>query len=94
MTIAYDAYHATLAGKPAPIIDGLTGDQRFFLGFAQVWRTKIRESALRQQVTIDFHAPDHQRALTTRNIDAWYAAFGARPGQRYYLAPDQRIRIW
>lgn len=94
ITITYDAYHATLAGKPAPIIDGLTGDQRFFLGFAQVWRTKIRESALRQQVKIDFHAPEHQRALTTRNIDAWYAAFGARPGQRYYLAPDQRIRIW
>ena len=94
ITIAYDAYHTSLGGKPAPVIDGLTGDQRFFLGFAQVWRTKTRDDALRQQVKTDFHSPDHQRALTTRNIDAWYAAFAAKPGQKYYLAPADRVRIW
>jgi putative endopeptidase len=94
ITVAFDAYHASLGGKPAPVIDGLTGDQRFFLGFAQAWRTKTREDALRQQVMMDFHSPDHQRALTTRNIDGWYAAFSAKPGQRYYLSPADRVRIW
>ena len=94
ITIAYDAYHASLGGRSAPLIDGLTGDQRFFLGFAQVWRTKTREDALRQQVKMDFHSPDHQRALTTRNIDTWYTAFGVRSGQKYYLKPADRVRIW
>jgi len=94
LTVAIDAYHASLNGKPAPVIDGTTGDQRFYYGWAQVWRTKYREPALRQQLLSDPHAPGHYRTLTVRNLDPWYAAFGAKPGQKTYLAPEQRIRIW
>ena len=91
---AYEAYKASLLGKPAPLIDGLTGDQRFFLAFAQSWAAKWRPEALRQIVLTNEHAPDQFRAQTVRNIDAWYPAFNVKPGQKLYLAPDQRVKIW
>ncbi|MBD8873213.1 M13 family metallopeptidase [Rhodanobacter sp. DHB23] len=94
LTIAYLAYHKSLGGKPAPVIDGLSGDQRFFLAFGQAWRSKIRDAAQRQRLAIDVHAPAEFRALTVRNLDAWYSAFNVQPGQKLYLAPDQRVKIW
>jgi putative endopeptidase len=94
LTAAYEAYHASLGGKEAPVIDGLTGDQRFFLAFAQSWREKTRDKALRQQIATDGHAPGSYRALTVRNLDAWYPAFAVQPGQKLYLAPDKRVHVW
>lgn len=94
VTIALDAYHKSLGGKEAPVIDGLTGDQRFFLGFAQIWRQKYRDASLQQQIATDPHTPGHFRPYVVRNLDAWYAAWGAKPGEKYYLAPDQRIKVW
>lgn len=95
LLMALDAYHRSLNGQPAPVIDGLTGDQRVFLGWAQVWRQKSREAALKEQLTTDPHSPGAARAATPpRNIDAWYTAFGVKPGQAEYLAPDKRARIW
>jgi putative endopeptidase len=94
LTAAYEAYHASLGGKPAPVIDGLTGDQRFYLAFAQSWRTKTRPQALRRQLATDVHAPGRYRALTVRNLDAWYAAFDVNQGQKLYLAPDKRVKVW
>jgi putative endopeptidase len=91
---ALDAYHASLNGREAPVIDGLTGDQRFFIAFAQAWATKTREEALRQQVATDGHAPGQYRALTVRNLDAWYEAFNVQPGATLYLPPEQRVRVW
>jgi putative endopeptidase len=93
--VALDAYHASLHGQPAPVIDGLTGDQRFFLGFAQIWREKMRDDALRQDLVSDPHSPSHYRVVgTLRNVDAWYAAFDVKPTDPMYVAPDQRVRIW
>jgi putative endopeptidase len=94
LTAAYDAWQASLGGKSAPVVAGLTGDQQFFLSFAQVWRTKSREASLRQRIATDGHAPGEYRALTVRNLDAWYRAFGVRPGEHEYLAPGDRVRIW
>ena len=95
LLMALDAYHMSLNGQPAPVINGLTGDQRVFLGWAQVWRTNSRDEYLRQQVTTDPHAPAQYRAaVPPRNIDAWYAAFGVEPGDEQYLAPEARARIW
>ena len=95
LTLALDAYHASLHGKPAPVIDGLTGDQRVFLGWAQAWRGKVRDDAVRRQVVSDPHSPRQYRVNgPVRNIDAWYAAFGVKPGDGLYVAPDQRVRIW
>ena len=94
LTAAYAAYHKSLGGKPAPVIDGLTGDQRFFLAFGQAWRSKIRDAALRQRLATDVHAPAQFRALTVRNIDGWYKAFDVKPGEKLYLAPDDRVKIW
>jgi putative endopeptidase len=94
LTIAYLAYHNSLGGKSAPVIGGLTGDQRFFLAFAQLWRGKSREAALRAQVIGDAHSPGRFRVQTVRNLDAWYEAFSPKPGQQLYLAPDQRVHIW
>ncbi len=95
LLLALDAYHKSLNGQPAPVIDGLTGDQRVFLGWAQVWREKSREAALKEQLTTDPHSPGPVRAATSpRNIDAWYAAFGVSPDQKEYIAPDARARIW
>jgi putative endopeptidase len=94
LTVAFDAYHKSLGGRTAPVLDGFTGDQRFFLGWAQVWRTKYREPALRSQLLSDPHSPGPQRVAMVRNLDGWYRAFGAKAGQGYYLAPDARVRIW
>ena len=93
--IALDAYRNLLGGKPAPVIDGFTGAQRFFLGFSQIWRSAIRDDALRQQLANDPHSPEQVRAIAPlRNIDAWYDAFGVKPGDKLYLAPADRVRIW
>jgi putative endopeptidase len=94
LAAAYDAYKMSLGGKEAPVIDGLTGDQRFFLAFAQGWRNKVREAALRQQIVTDGHAPARQRVQTVRNIDPWYDAYQVKPGDKLYLAPAERVRIW
>ncbi|SFR88143.1 putative endopeptidase [Dyella sp. OK004] len=94
LAIAYAAYQKSLGGKPAPVIDGLTGDQRFFLAFAQSWREKTREKALRQQVVTDGHSPGTFRAQTVRNIDAWYGAFKPVAGEKLYLDPKDRVKIW
>jgi putative endopeptidase len=83
-----------LHGKAEPVIGGLTGDQRFFLAFAQSWATKSRPEVLRQIVLTNGHAPEQFRAQTVRNIDAWYPAFAVKPGQKLYLAPNQRVKIW
>lgn len=94
ITIAYDAYKLSLGGKPAPVIDGYTGDQRFFLGFGQIWRNKYRDANLAQRLTTDPHTPGHFRPYVVRNIDAWYAAFGAKPGEKLYLSPAERVKVW
>jgi len=95
LTLALDAYHASLHGKPAPVIDGYTGDQRVFLGWAQAWRGKVRDDAVRRQVVTDPHSPRQFRVNgPVRNIDAWYEVFGVQPGQKLFVAPDQRARIW
>jgi putative endopeptidase len=94
LTVALDAYHRSLDGKPAPVIDGTTGDQRFYEGWAQVWRTKYREPALRAQLISNPHSPGEQRTATVRNLDAWYKAFDVKPGDTMYLTPEQRVRIW
>ena len=95
VNLALDAYHASLKGKPAPIIDGLTGDQRVFLGWAQVWRGKYRDDALRQQLVSDPHSPNMARVNgPVRNVDAWYTAFDVKPGDKLYLPPEQRVKIW
>lgn len=94
LTIAYMAYRKSLGSKEAPVIDGLSGDQRFFLAYGQTWRSKIRDAALRQRILTDGHAPAAQRAQTVRNIDAWYDAWGAKPGEKLYLAPADRVKIW
>jgi putative endopeptidase len=95
LNVALDAYHRSLGGEPAPVIDGLTGDQRFFLGYAQVWRSKDREDALRNQVTTDPHSPARYRTIAPlRDLDAWYAAFDVKPGDKNYIPPEQRVRLW
>ena len=95
LLLALDAYHLSLNGQPAPVIDGLTGDQRVFLGWAQVWRDKMRDEALRDLVTTNSHSPGMFRAgQTPRNIDAWYGAFGVTPDQGAWIAPEDRARIW
>jgi putative endopeptidase len=93
--VALDAYHRSLGGKQAPVIDGLTGDQRFFLSYAQVWREKQREDALRSQVTTDPHSPGRFRVLgPIRNVQAWYDAFGITPQSSMYIPPEKRAHIW
>jgi len=95
LSLALDAYHASLHGKPAPVIDGLTGDQRVFLGWAQVWREKIRDETLRQRLVTDPHSPAVYRVNgTIRNIAGWYDAFGVKPGDKLYVAPADRVHIW
>ncbi len=94
LSIAYDAYKKSLNGADALVIDGMTGDQRFFLGWAQVWRRNYRDTNLLQRLTTDPHSPSPQRAAVVRNLDAWYAAYGVQAGTRLYLTPEQRVRIW
>ena len=91
---AYTAYHASLGGKPAPVIDGLSGDKRFFIAYAQAWRAKQRDAALRAQVVGGGHSPARWRALTVRNIDAWYETFKIPDTAKLYLKPEERVKIW
>jgi putative endopeptidase len=91
---AYDGYLISLKGKPAKVIEGYNGQQQFFLAFAMNWRYKAREQTLRRQILTDGHAPANYRALTVRNLDGWYDAFGITPDQSLYLAPDKRVRVW
>ena len=95
LSLALDAYRTSLKGKPAPVIDGLTGDQRVFLGWAQVWREKSRDEALRQQVVTDPHSPAYYRVNgTIRNLPGWYDAWNVQPGDQLYVPPEQRVKIW
>ncbi len=94
LAMAYHAYQLSLNGKEAPIIDGLTGDQRFFLAWAQVWKEKRTEQSMLSQLRAGTHAPGRYRALAPRNHDAWYKAFDVKPGDKLYLPEDQRVRIW
>ncbi|MBC7792198.1 MAG: M13 family peptidase, partial [Clostridia bacterium] len=94
ITVAYDAYQKSLGGEEASLIDGTSGDQRFYFGWAQVWRGKYREQALRQRLLTDPHSPSAVRAGIVRNLDPWYAAFAVVPGQTMYLGPDERLRVW
>jgi endothelin-converting enzyme len=95
LTIALAAYRRSLGGKPAPVIGGLSGEQRFFIGFAQIWRTKLREEFLRMLVVSDEHAPGRYRVNgVVANMPEFYAAFGVKPGDRHYLPPERRVKIW
>jgi putative endopeptidase len=95
LSMAYRAYQISLNGEEAPVIDGLTGDQRFFMAWAQVWRNKIRDEALAQQIIGDPHSPARYRVNgVVRNFDEWYEAFGVTEDDPLYLPPEQRIRIW
>jgi len=92
--VAYDAYHRSLGGAPAPVLDGFTGDQRFFLAFAQAWRWKGRDEMMDRLLKTDAHPPSSVRPNTVRNIDAWHKAFDVQPGDKLYLAPDDRVKLW
>ncbi|MDX2091068.1 MAG: M13 family metallopeptidase [Kofleriaceae bacterium] len=94
LAIAYSGYQLSLGGKPAPVIDGTTGDQRFFYGWAQVWRRSYREQELANRLVTDPHSPSEQRVAVVRNIDAWYDAFKPVKGEALFLAPEQRVKIW
>ena len=94
LAAAFDAYRMAYAGQEAPTWEGLTGDQQFFVSFAQSWRTKMREPELRRRIVTDGHAPGEYRADTVRNLDAWYAAFDVKPPAKLYLAPAARVKIW
>jgi putative endopeptidase len=89
------AYKLSLGGRPAPILDGLTGDQRFYLAWSQVWRSNYRDEAMRNQVQTGPHSPPEFRVNgTVQNVDGWYRAFNVRRGDRLYVAPNKRVRIW
>jgi len=95
LTIAYKAYKTSLNGKPAPIIEGFTGDQRFFMGYAQIWRAKIVEKSMRNRVATDSHSPAEFRALgSLSNMNEFYKAFDVKPGDAMYIAPEKRVKIW
>lgn len=92
--VAFDAYHRALDGKEAPVADGYTGDQRFFLGYAQVWRSKFRDAALLSRLATDSHSPSFLRPYVVRNVDGWYKAFQVTPDQKLYLSPEKRVKPW
>ncbi|WP_265570613.1 M13 family metallopeptidase [Sphingomicrobium nitratireducens] len=94
LAVAYDAYKASLGGKEAPVIDGFTGDQRFFMGWAQVWRRNYRDEELKNRLKTDSHSPSVQRTWVVRNFDAWYDAFGVTPEDKMYLPPEKRVTVW
>ena len=95
ISVAQDAYHASLGGAAAPMLDGLSGDQRLFLAWAQVWRAKAREASLRNQVATDPHSPAKYRAFVPlRNVEGWYTAFTVAPGDKLYIAPEKRAHLW
>jgi putative endopeptidase len=94
LTVAYDAYKHSLNGQDAPVLEGFTGDQRFYQGWAQVWRRNYREANLRQRLLTDPHSPSQQRAWVVRNLDPWYGAYNPDPTTKLFLAPNKRVRIW
>ncbi len=94
LTVAYDAYQLSLNGKEAPEIDGFTGEQRFFIGYAQAWRWKARDAWLEQLMKMDVHPPSNLRPQTVRNLDAWYKAFDIQPSDALYLKPEERVQPW
>jgi len=95
LEMAYAAYKMSLGGKPAPVIDGFSGEQRFFIAYASAWRSKSREDALRAQMLTDPHSPAAARGqYPVRNMDAWYAAFDVKPDHKLYLKPEDRVHIW
>jgi putative endopeptidase len=94
LTVAYNAYQLSLGGKPAPTIEGTTGDQRFFLGWAQVWRRLYRDQEYANRLVTDPHSPSEFRTSVVRNLDAWYDAFKPGPKEPLFLAPEARVRIW
>jgi predicted metalloendopeptidase len=95
LEMAYTAYKLALNGREAPVIDGFTGDQRFFMAHAQVWRQAIRDDALVNQLRTDPHSPAAARgSIPERNIDAWYAAFGVKEGDKAFIKPEDRVHIW
>jgi predicted metalloendopeptidase len=94
LAAAFDAYRLTLGDRDDDTASVRESDRQFFIGFARSWRSKIREDALRKQVATNDHAPESYRIATVRNIDAWYEAFDVRPGQRLYLEPGARVRVW
>jgi len=95
LTMGYAAYKKSLNGEEAPVIDGMTGDQRFFLSYGQIWQRKFREEALRNRLKSDPHSPGEYRANgIVRNFDKWYEAFNVQPGDALYLAPEERVKIW
>jgi len=94
LAASHDGWSTSLGGSEAPTQAGLTGEQQFFIAYAQNWRAKTREALARQLLITDGHAPDRYRALTVRNIDAWYTAFDVKPGQKLYLPSEQRVRVW
>jgi putative endopeptidase len=95
LEVAHSAYKMSLGAQPAPVVDGLTGDQRFFLAFAQAWRGKQRVDAIKTQVASDPHTPRRFRVIgPLRNLDAWYNAFGVTPDSKFYIPPEKRVRIW
>jgi putative endopeptidase len=95
VTVSHAAYRRSLGGKEAPVLDGMTGDQRFFMGFAQIWRSKYREDERKIRLATDPHSPAEFRANgTVRNVEAFYEAFGVKPGDRMFLPPAERVRIW
>ena len=92
--MAYDAWRFSLGGAPAPTQDGLTGDQQFFLSYAQSWQSKTREQTQRMRLATDGHAPPPYRASTVRNLDPWYDAFHVKADEALYLGPGARVRVW
>ncbi|WP_394129086.1 M13 family metallopeptidase [Shewanella maritima] len=95
VTIAYKAYKMSLNGEEAPVIDGLTGDERFFMGFSQIWRVKMKEEALRNRVATDPHSPGHFRAIgALSNMPEFYETYGVKEGDAMYIAPEKRVKIW
>ena len=94
LAVSLDAFHLSLKHGKAPRLQGFTGDQQFFLSYAQSWRQKSREAMLRQQLITDGHTPAQYRTYTVRNLDAWYEAFNVKPGQKFFLEPKERVRIW
>ena len=93
--LGLDAYKLSLNGQPSPVLDGFTGEQRVFLGWGQVWRTMMRDDALRQLLMTNPHSPGPVRAFAPlRNVDAWYEAFGVKEGDANYVKPEERVRIW
>ena len=95
LQMAYTAYHLSLGGKEAPVIDGFTGDQRFFMGWAQIWRGIARPAALADRILTNEHAPDMARGQNAeRNVDAWYTAFDVKETDKLYVKPADRVHIW